>query len=67
MMGNFALFFYGFGARLVQIFGGAVLVYGWLSASIIFAIIGIIVMVFGYAMRFNYQRQSGSIIHRGDW
>jgi len=72
---NIGLFFYGIGANLVTLFGCVVLIIG-LGLSVAFQsgilicvafIIGVVVILVGKSLRFNFQRQSGSIIHRGDW
>jgi heme A synthase len=73
MNSNQGLFFYGLGANLVAGIGTLVAMFG-LFAIILSVALGIILIVaggalflWGKSMRFDYQRQSGSIIHRGDW
>lgn len=72
-MSNQNLFFYGVFSKLVQFAGvivmcsaAFVLAIHWILAFIVF-VIGIIILLKGMAMRFDFQRSSGSIIHRGDW
>lgn len=80
-MGNQQMFMYGLYAYLVMLGGSFVFVMSliallsslllssWLIGiiGIILMIIGIGIMIKGKAMRFDFQRNSGSIIHRGDW
>jgi hypothetical protein len=73
MNSNQNLFFYGLGANAIKIVGAIIM--GWGVFGFFFHhVIGIIIFSFGTliyfkgrAMRFDYQRQSGSIIHKGDW
>jgi len=73
MNSNFNLFFYGLGAKFIQFIGVCIIIaslFGFLvhwAVFLIGLIIGIGVIMWGKAMRFDYQRQSGSILHRGDW
>jgi len=69
---NIKLFFYGVGARTIKylgvlgIFIGAfaiLMVSDWISWAIL--IFGIAMTIFGYAMRFDYKRQSGNILYGG--
>lgn len=78
-MGNIKLYFYGLGAKALIYLGIIItaigiltwMFLGWdstaLIVSIIMVIVGIAITIYGKAKRFNYQRQSGNIIHRGDW
>ena len=74
MKSNFSLWLYGLKASAVKIFGVLVGLGGFFiggfssrpSIIIISAIVGIILLFYGCYMRFNYQRNSGSIIHQGD-
>jgi len=78
-MGNFKLYFYGLGAKAVMFIGILVIVSGFfvlaftggeligIVFSIIMMIAGVGIIIFGKSIRFDYQRQSGNIIHRGDW
>lgn len=78
---NTQLYFYGLVAGLFQ-FGGAVALFvfgsvglmGFASGSLSFKIVGLLGLIIGFALilwgkalRFDYQRQSGQIIHKGDW
>ena len=73
MNGNQSLFFYGLGAKLVSSVGAFIALASIfvLMFSGILGIIGIIfggaIFLWGKSMRFDFQRQSGTIIHRGDW
>jgi ABC-type bacteriocin/lantibiotic exporter with double-glycine peptidase domain len=71
-MSNHSLFFYGQLALLKQLGGCVVLTIGlflflvsWILALIVMAI-GIWLIFTGKADRFDYQRQSGNIVHFGD-
>ena len=69
---NFGLFFYGIGALAIQGVGLIVLLIGmfgmlyngWVG---LLMIVGLGVIFYGKAQRFDYQRQSGHIMHKGDW
>jgi membrane-bound ClpP family serine protease len=72
-MSNQGLFFYGIKANLLSMLGIILIIispfllyYHFILTSIGF-LSGIIILLKGKAMRFDYQMQSGSIIHRGDW
>lgn len=74
MNSNFSLFFYGVGAKFLKWIGiiGVVASF-WvlgIANSTIGFIVGLIISIgiysLGSAMRFDYQRNSGSIIHGGD-
>lgn len=73
MNNNKSLFWYGWKANLKQkigivIFGiGIILLMMSWVLTIIFAAAGIYLIATGSAQRFDYQRQSGTIIHKGDW
>ena len=80
---NRGLFWYGIRAKLKQAFGGLLIWLGFIFGIIIGVathnmILGIIIIVLiaglgfymiatGSSQRFDFQRQSGQIIHRGDW
>jgi len=78
---NKSLFWYGFRAKLKQIFGelliGLSLTIGLISilfesygvAFVCFILFcfGIWLICIGKSQRFDYKQQSGSMIHRGDW
>jgi hypothetical protein len=68
---NQSLFFYGLWARLVQFFGIVIMFIALISMNgyilIIGLIAGVIIVFWGKSLRFDYQRQSGNILHRGDW
>jgi hypothetical protein len=75
MRSNFNLFFYGVGGLFLQLIG-IVGILGTIFISLIaqelyIFIIGMIIFlglfIWGKAIRFDYQRQSGHIMHRGDW
>jgi len=74
-MSNQKLFMYGLYSGLIQLTGIIILSCSWLPLlrfdswflSIVVFIIGIVIIIKGKAMRFDYKRRSGSIIHRGDW
>ena len=80
MNDNQSLFFYGLGAKMVSgigtfiaLAGFVVLMFGVILgiAGIVLGIAGIIfggaIFLWGKSMRFDYQRQSGTILHKGDW
>ena len=68
-----SLFWYGLKANLIKFFGVLVMCASFFLflvhyiLAIIGIIIGIVIIFKGKAMRFEYQMNSGSIIHRGDW
>jgi len=76
---EFKLYFYGFGARIIQFVGVLVLIGGLFGIALgngipktmiistLFIIGGVGILLFGKAMRFKYKMHSGNIIHRGDW
>ena len=73
MGSNHSLYWYGQLALLKQFGGVIVIMVGlfcflihWLLALIVIGL-GIYIIFMGKADRFDYQRQSGSIIHQGDW
>ena len=72
-MGNIGLYFEGLFALLIQVAGGCIiagsffaLLYNLFLFGILF-VVGLGIFLYGKAKRFDFQRQSGSIIHRGDW
>ena len=78
---NKSLFWYGFFAKLKRGFGGLLAFVGFFTAllsyvggstgllilSVGFTSVGLYFILTGSSQQFDYQRQSGSIIHRGDW
>ena len=71
MKENFGLFFYGLWSLVVQFIGVVVGIVGVVSLietklGWVGIILGIAIFVYGKAMRFNYQRESGYILHKGD-
>lgn len=78
---NKNLFWYGFFGQLKIFFGILLIVIGVIGGaislfthhtffSILFLVIWILGFVLGFkgkSQRFDYQRQSGTILHRGDW
>jgi hypothetical protein len=79
---NTSLYFYRLKAKIIQFCGisllslsvGVGLVLGLAMGSLLFDFIGlagfvggIILFLRGKSLRFDYQRQSGAIIHQGDW
>jgi uncharacterized membrane protein YphA (DoxX/SURF4 family) len=70
---NINLFWYGFKAGLIKIAGsllllcGLVFIFFNIIVAIILIILGFFLILKGRSQRFDYQRQSGSIVHRGDW
>ena len=70
---NIKLFYYGIRASLLKLSGtillliGIVFLFFNIIISIIFFIFGFILLFKGSSERFDYQRQSGSIIHKGDF
>ena len=65
---------YGLGSNLIIFLGGVisfigigVLTLSSLILGFIILIVGIGIYIKGKAMRFNYKRKSGQIIHRGEW
>jgi hypothetical protein len=72
MNSNFGLYFYGLFAKLIAFIGVCVLIFGvfmipFSNFGYLGILIGLVLVLFGKAQRFDYQRQSGSIIHKGDW
>ena len=71
-MGNMGLYFEGLLAKIIQCVGVTVLFIGIfvmtasIALGILVMIIGIALFLYGKAKRFDYQRRSGHIIHRGD-
>ena len=75
---NFKLFFYGMLGSVLIVMGVISILWGILflnihyvtGDSMVYPAIGLIVGVamgfYGGALRFDYQRQSGNIIHAGD-
>jgi membrane-bound ClpP family serine protease len=69
---NTKLYFKGLIAKVITIFGGLLLLIGVIGmmaskgAGIILFIVGIVTVISGKAMRFDYQRKSGHILHKGD-
>lgn len=74
MNNNHQIFFYGMWAKIEQFLGACLIVIGLFAGIItshiawfiILGIIGIILIIKGKADRFDYQRQSGHIMHGGD-
>jgi hypothetical protein len=79
---NRGLFWYGIFANLKQAFGKMLLFVGFILAVfvglfasaalavvilIVFCGLGFWMIATGSSQRFDYQRQSGNIIHKGDW
>lgn len=70
---NKRLFWHGFKAKLIQIVGLMILVFSFYflffhwTITLVGIIIGIVIIYKGSSQRFDYQRQSGHIIHGGDW
>ena len=71
---NYNLFFYGMFANFLQFIGCCIIVLGfflfflyggWIGG--LSGVIGLTLFIFGKAKRFDYQRRSGNILHRGDW
>jgi len=73
-MRNQSLFWYGMKSTLVETLGLGFILLGFVFGLVyqqfllifVSLAIGAIFVFKGKAMRFDYQRQSGSIIHRGD-
>lgn len=72
MRRNIRLYFKGMFAKGLQAIGLFLIFfgfYGWLWFSIwmlLISVCGIGLFIYGKALRFEYQRQSGTIIHGGD-
>ena len=74
-MTNFNLFFYGMLGGLLKVIGvfsmAVTVIYTFLTQNGIMGIIGITIaaglIIWGSAIRFDYQRKSGHILHKGDW
>lgn len=78
---NKSLYWYGFFAKLKVIGGKLMIGLGiilgiifmfsslWMGIIIllIFLVIGIYLIATGNAQRFDFERQSGTILHQGDW
>lgn len=71
-MNNRSLFWYGFRANLKKTFGIIIIIIGlmlllvhWMI-TLIFIALGIYLIATGSSQRFDYQRQSGLIVHGGD-
>jgi len=73
MNANQNLFLYGIVANLVQLIGlGIIVISGSLMVIVSWGflfgvVIGVGILIKGKAMRFDYQKQSGTIIHKGYW
>ena len=73
MNANQNLFFYGLWADLQRGIGiviigiSFILMIKSLILGIVVLCVGSYIGLIGTSKRFDYQRQSGSIIHRGDW
>lgn len=70
---NKRLYFYGMKAIAKQLFGIALILIGLFVAPfthvavpITFGLIGVVTIFWGKADRFDFQRQSGNIVHAGD-
>jgi cbb3-type cytochrome oxidase subunit 3 len=72
---NIKMFWYGTFAKLKMFFGILIMflsiilgfiLSNWLVFTLIF-IVGLVLFIFGKQQRFDYERQSGTILHRGDW
>jgi len=71
---NISLFWYGFFAKLKALFGLAIILSGFVGwiyfesvwVFIVAFIVGMIFVFKGGSQRFDYQRQSGHIMHGGD-
>ena len=80
MNNNKSLFWYGWKARLKQSLGKFIIILGFIIGVLfminnfylglfvffIFLAIGIYLIATGSSQRFDFQRQSGNIIHGGD-
>lgn len=69
---NQKLFFYGLKVRLFQLGSFVLMMIGILTGFIIsklcfaFAILGLILFILAQSMDFDYQKKSGTIIHKGE-
>jgi magnesium-transporting ATPase (P-type) len=70
---NKSLFWYGFFANFKKFLGNILVIGGFISfvfihwlISVIIIICGFILIAKGHSQRFDYQRQSGYIVHSGD-
>lgn len=71
-MNNKKLFYYGWIANIKKAFGLIIFIIGLSSGFYNFWYFGLVPIGFylfatGASQRFDYQRQSGNIIHKGDW
>jgi len=73
MNNNKSLYWYGWKANIKQKLGIGIFTIGiflllmsWVLTLIVCSI-GIYLIATGCSQRFDYQRQSGTIIHKGDW
>lgn len=72
---NESLFWYKAGAYLKKFLGIIIIIFGFLSflfidnliVPTIIIVIGISLIVWSNYQLFNYKRQSGQIIHKGEW
>lgn len=70
---NINLFWYGLFANMkiflgvVTFFGGLIIGFTKLFLGIVIVLIGALIILWGRSQRFDYQQQSGTMIHRGDW
>ena len=66
--GGFFLAFVGFFLLLIGLSNKLTpTIIAMIIISVIFLVGGIILFFKGMAMRFDYKRRSGTIIHKGDW
>lgn len=69
---NKNLYWYGFFANLKKMLGIWLIIIGFFALlfswviTLIFVICGIVLIAKGSSQRFDYQRQSGYIMHGGD-
>jgi hypothetical protein len=68
---NIRLFWFGVWANTLRAIGGGLLTIGFIGTFFkwyfsILIILGIGITLYGRSLRFDYQRRSGYIVHRGD-
>lgn len=72
IMNNIELYYKGLWAKTIKFFGECLLIIGLVAVmfsvwlTVLFMAIGIYLIFYGNALRFDYKMQSGIIVHKGD-
>ena len=72
-MSNQKMFLYGLGGSAVMFLGAVLMGVGVMTllfnkwVAFFLLIVGVGTAIKGKAMRFDFKRQSGYIMHKGDW